>query len=248
MVNQSRFTYVGLEPQTNSNGFAFAALDTNLNLLAIGEGSQKDVFSYIMGQKSAIIGIHAPVNPGQNHQHSENPNPENIPVKEYRQCEYEIWKEHIPVDFTTAKMSKMPASVRRGYQFYSTLQRYEYTLAHQSPANKILIETQPAACYYQLVDTQPLQEETILGRIQRQLILHNLNLPIQDPMSFFEEVTRYKLLMGKITLQSILIPEELNALVIAYTAWLFRNKPDQIQCWGDGSDGVIILPKNTQAN
>ncbi|MBI9051493.1 MAG: DUF429 domain-containing protein [Anaerolineaceae bacterium] len=246
MASHPRFTFVGIEPLVNSNGFAFAALDEQLNLLAIGEGSPKDVFAYLLGQEAVLTGIHAPGFTGQAAETYPQVDASHPPAKEYRFCEHQIWKEKIPINFTTAKISKMSASARRGYQLIQTLQRYGFIFAHQSPANKILIETQPAACYHQLIDKQPLQEDSFLGRIQRQLALHNHHLPVQDPMGFFEEITRYKLLMGKITLKSILIPEELNALVIAYTAWLVKQKPDQMQRWGDGSDGEIILPINSQ--
>jgi hypothetical protein len=248
MVPHQQFTYVGIEPLANSNAFAFASLDESLTLLAIGEGSIKDVFAYLAGQEAVLVGIHAPEFLGKSpalHNHAQfSMLP---PVKAYRLCEYQLWGNNIPVDFTTAKVTNLSAPSRHGYQLLQILQKYDFRFAHQSPANKILIETQPEACYYQLINTQPLPENSFLGRLQRQLLLHHHHLPVQDPMSFFEEITRYKLLMGKISLKSILIPEELNALVIAYTAWLYQQKPNQINTWGDGSDGEIILPAPNHA-
>jgi hypothetical protein len=245
MSNSQRFSFVGIEPLATSNGFSFVSLDDNLSLLAIGEGTLKDIFSFLIGQKMVKVAIHAPAFLGTAHPNDLDDQTDAIPAKEYRTCEVQLWQKNIPCDFTAAKPGRLSAPLRLGYQLIQTLQQYEFSFSNQSAKQRSLIETCPAACYYQLLNTT-MQEEPLLWRFQHQLILHNLHLPVQDPMNFFEEITRHKLLMGKVSLESILIPEELNAMVSAYTAWLSHHHPEKVTSWGDESDGFLVLPVQNQ--
>ena len=248
MGNTPRFSYIGIEPLINSNSFAYVSLDADRKLLAIGEGSLTDVFSYLIGQEALVVAIHGPGWMGRSIEGFDFAGDEAPPaVRSLRACELAAWRESIPVEFTPSKAGKFSPACRRGYQLIQMLLRYQFLFAHQTPANKILIETQPAACYHQLVDIAPLSDDTFLGRIQRQLILHDHNLPVQDPMIFFEEITRYKLMMGKVSLQSFLVPQELNAMVMAYTSWLFHQQPAQTRRYGDDADGMLIFPAVNQS-
>jgi hypothetical protein len=246
MSDSQRFTFVGIEPLATSNGFSFVSLDDTLSLLAIGEGSLKDIFSFLVGQKMVRVAIHAPAYLGTSHStDSEIQTDEAIPAREYRTCEFQLWQKNIPCDFTAVKPGRISAPLRLGYQLIQTLQQYEFSFSDPSAKQRSLIETCPAACYHQLLNTA-IQQEPLLWRFQHQLILHKLQLPVQDPMIFFEEITRHKLLMGKVSLENILIPEELNAMVSAYTAWLSHHHPEKVTSWGDESDGFLVLPIQNQ--
>jgi hypothetical protein len=80
------------------------------------------------------------------------------------------------------------------------------------------------------------------GRIQRQLILHNHGLDIPDPMRVFEEITRYRILKGTISLERLYHPPMLDALASAYTAWMAATSPEEISNLGHPEEGEIILP------
>ena len=67
-----------------------------------------------------------------------------------------------------------------------------------------------------------------------------MNVP--DPMRFFEEITRHKLLKGILPNEDLYTPGELDALVSAYTAWLIANHPEQVTLLGDPVEGQIVLP------
>jgi hypothetical protein len=242
MSGQPRFSFVGIEPLASSNGFAFVSLNDKLDLLAIGEGSSKDIFAYLAGQQASIVAIHAPAYLGSPHSKENQNFSSSPPASSYRACEFLLWQNKIPVIFTAATLKHLSAPARRGYQLFQTLLRFGFSFPNQSPANKVLIETCPAACYHQLANTIPLPEDAFFGRLQRQLILYNFHLPVQDPMAFFEEITAYKVLMGSVSLKTILLPEELNAMVIAYTAWMFHHQPEKTAVWGESSEGTIILP------
>lgn len=246
MSNSQLFSFVGIEPLATSNGFSFVSLDDSLSLLAIGEGTLKDVFSFLIGQKMVKVAIHGPAFLGTSHSAGLDHQMQDIcPAKEYRTCEVQLWQKKIPCEFTAAKLGRLSALSRLGYQLIQTLQQYEFSFSNPSAMQRSLIETCPAACYHQLLNTA-IQEEPLLWRFQHQLILHKLHLPVQDPMIFFEEITRHKLLMGKMSLENILIPEEMNAMVSAYTAWLSHYHPEKVTAWGDESDGFLVLPVQNQ--
>jgi uncharacterized small protein (DUF1192 family) len=61
-------------------------------------------------------------------------------------------------------------------------------------------------------------------------------------MRIFEEITRYKIMHGKLPLEGLYSVEELEALIAAYTAWKAALESDEITRLGDPKEGEIILP------
>jgi hypothetical protein len=88
-----------------------------------------------------------------------------------------------------------------------------------------------------LLQRKLFPKHSLQGRIQRALVLHDRGLRIDDPMEFFEEVTRYKLLQGILPSEHIYLSKELEALLAAYLAWMTVNRPQQLTSQGD-----FILP------
>jgi hypothetical protein len=72
------------------------------------------------------------------------------------------------------------------------------------------------------------------------MYLHELKIP--NPMYIFEEITRHRLLQGILPLENLYTPNELDALVAAYTAWVAATHPENITRVGDGEEGHIVLP------
>ena len=104
------------------------------------------------------------------------------------------------------------------------------------------LEVYPHACYAGLVGHLPLPKHTLEGRLQRQLVLYECRLNIPDPMSLFEEITRHRLLQGILPLENLYSPDELDALVAAYTAWLAGTNAEQVSLLGDPEEGYMVLP------
>ncbi len=63
-------------------------------------------------------------------------------------------------------------------------------------------------------------------------------------MSFFEEITRHRLLNNRLPLDLVYSASELNALIAAYTAFLSGTQPDKVIHIGDEEEGIIYLPDN----
>jgi hypothetical protein len=104
------------------------------------------------------------------------------------------------------------------------------------------MEVYPHASYSVLLGVLPLQKHTLEGRLQRQLALYEQGLQVPDPMRFFEEITRHRLLKGILPLEELYSPGELDALVAAYTAWKTAVHPEDVALLGDPEEGQIVLP------
>ena len=122
------------------------------------------------------------------------------------------------------------------------LEQLGYPAYTEGQAANQSLEAYPHACFTTLLGHIPLPKHTLEGRLQRQLILHEIGLHIPDPMLVFEEITRYRLLQGILPLDSLYSPQELDALVAAYTAWMAGTKPGQVTLLGDAEEGFLILP------
>jgi predicted RNase H-like nuclease len=88
----------------------------------------------------------------------------------------------------------------------------------------------------------PLPKNALEGRIQRQLVLHQQNIDLPDPMDMLKRITPQRLLEGAWPLERLYSQGELDALVAAYTAWQAATHPEQTTSLGDASEGVVILP------
>ncbi len=104
------------------------------------------------------------------------------------------------------------------------------------------LEVNAHAGYCALLGLAPFEKHSLEGRLQRQLVLYEKEIEVTDPLRFFEEVTRHKLLHGILPLDDIYSPVELDAMAAAYTAWLAANHPDQVTLVGDPGEGQIVLP------
>lgn len=115
--------------------------------------------------------------------------------------------------------------VHAGYKFIS----------HDGPYR--WIETDSQKCFQALCDKDLLPRRTLEGRIQRDLILYDEGLQIEDPMEFFEEITRHKLMQGILPLETLHSSKELDALVAAYVAWRAIQRASLVTLTGN-----FILP------
>jgi predicted RNase H-like nuclease len=104
------------------------------------------------------------------------------------------------------------------------------------------LEVYPHACYTVLLGVTPFPKYTLEGRLQRQLVLYEQKVNVPDPMLFFEEITRHRLLKGILPVDNLYTPSELDALIAAYTAWLAVTHPDQVTLLGDPTEGQLAIP------
>lgn len=115
--------------------------------------------------------------------------------------------------------------VHAGYKF----------MTHDGPYR--WMETDSQKCFQALCNRELLPRRTLEGRIQRELILYEEGLQIHDPMEFFEEITRHKLMQGILPIENLHSSKELDALVAAYVAWRAVQRANLVNLSGN-----FILP------
>jgi hypothetical protein len=97
-------------------------------------------------------------------------------------------------------------------------------------------ETDSQKCFRQLCEKELFPGRTLEGRIQRALILYEEGLQINDPMDFFEEITRHKLMQGILPLENLYSAKQLDALMAAYVAWMVVQRTSFV----DITDNFIL--------
>jgi predicted nuclease with RNAse H fold len=247
MADQSQTICVGIDILTGRRPVTSVALDASMRLLAIGRGAIEDALAYVAGLKQAVVAINAPshLNCGLASQAGAQPQLPGLPARRgrnLRRVELELLQQGVSVARTPDDEADCPEWMRRGFSLYRYLDELGYTLYVAPLDGRQWIETHPDAAYWSLLEKPPVDGGLLEGRLQRQLLLFNQGLPVADPMDFFEEVTRHKVLQGTLPFQNTLSTGELNAWVAAYTAWLAAHRPEQLHRMGDPQEGQIFLP------
>jgi hypothetical protein len=239
--------FIGIDLTSGRKSFTYAALDRDLNLLALAEGEMDDVTAFMAGQSSAAVAINAPsgVNRGLVREkiNKKMLTPNQIRRAELRLAEFELRERGINVTRTAASSGLCPEWMQAGFELYRKLEKTGFKKYPEKDAAYQILETNPHACYSVMAGHAPLAKSSLEGRLQRQLILYERGIRIKDPMDFFEEITRYKIVKGDWPMELLYSSEQLDALVAAYTSWLAVNKAEHILMIGDAKEGRIVLPE-----
>ena len=238
--------FVGIDPTTSHKSYTYAALDKGLNLVALADGELDDVAAFLGGQASAIVAINAPsgVNRGlAREKKKEMFKPLKSRASGFRVAELELRDRGITVSGTPSTVAACPAWVQAGFALYRKLEKMGFKKYPTDNMPHQILETQPHAAFCVMAGGAPQSKQSLEGKIQRQLLLYEAGVRIKDPMDFFEEITRHKMLKGIWPLDLLYLPEQLDAMAAAYTAWLAIHKPENISTVGDPAEGSIVLPE-----
>ena len=238
--------FIGITPASGHKSFTYTALDRDLNLIALADGEVDDVTAFIAGQSSATVAVNAPagVNRGLVREMTKKKmlTPYQIRRSELRLAEYELRERGIAVTKTPASADLCPAWMQAGFELYRKLGKMGFQKYPEKDSAYQILETNPHACYCVMAGHVPLARLSLEGRLQRQIILYEHGLRIKDPMDFFEEITRYKLAKGIWPMELLYLPDQLDTLAAAYTAWLVVEKQEKTTGVGDIQEGQIVLP------
>lgn len=240
--------FIGIDPPSGAKSLTYAALDKDLNLVALGREDLTGVVAFVGGQVAAFVGVNAPRRLNQGLMKSDsirdtlNPRPTPGRYTAYRVVEYDLIQKNIRIPKTPDKVSLCSGWMKNGFLLYKRLQEMGFK---DFPAedNKLqMLEVYPHASYTALLKKIPFLKKTLEGRLQRQLLLHSLSVDVPDPMRLFEEITRYKIIQGQLPLDDLYAVEELEALIAAYTAWKAASEPDDITQVGERNEGKVVIP------
>ncbi|MCX8025192.1 MAG: DUF429 domain-containing protein [Thermanaerothrix sp.] len=245
LISTTACTYLGIDPGGGRPPFAYAALDADLRLLALGKGRLADVLAFIAGQGCALVAINAPPQPvlaGPPQPVLTGMTPMS-PAPGQRLAERQVRERGWPIYRAPAHLNEAPPWMRRGFALYQRLRDLGYQPYPQPEAARQWLEVPAEAAFTALLGQPLLPAHHLEGRWQRQILLADAGVGIQDPMRFFEEITRHRLRRGQLPLHLIYAPGELNALVAAFTAWLAAHRSDQVILLGDAKGGHVVLPQ-----
>ncbi len=238
--------FVGVDTASAHKAFTYAALDRSLHVTALAEGEMEDVVDFLAAQNGALVAINAPshLNIGLVRQSAEKEiaGAHQLRGVELRVAEHELRLRGIPISGTPSRESSCPAWIRVGLSLYRKLAEagFEPYPAEDCPHQSL--ETHPHAAFCSLIGRAPLSKPSLEGRMQRQLALFERGVHLHDPMDFFEEITRHKLLNGILPSELLYSPEQLDALIAAYTAWVAVEKAAELARLGAEQEGYIYLP------
>jgi predicted nuclease with RNAse H fold len=239
--------FIGIDPTSGRSSFTYAVLDRELHLIALADGDIDDVISFLEVRSTAMVAVNAPaaVNRGLvgRKMKKEVGTLHQVRGAQMRLAEYELREHGIAVSGTPANAGSCPAWMQMGFELYRKLEKMGFVKYPGNNSPKQVLETHPHACFCVLTETIPQSKPSLEGRLQRQLVLYEHGVRIQDPMDFFEEITRHKMIKGLWPVDLLLPPEQLDALIAAYTAWMVFNKPEQVSFVGDDKEGRIFLPR-----
>lgn len=139
-------------------------------------------------------------------------------------------------EFNAAQLAINVPGSTSGQATYSDLKKKlklaGFSPASQNPGDRKWIESN-AQEFYRAIRAGLFPRRTLEGRIQRALILHEQGVKIHDPMDFFEEITRHKLLKGILPDENMYSVKQLDALAVAYVAWMAVQRPHKVEIRGD---------------
>jgi hypothetical protein len=243
--------YIGVQINSGKHPFTYAAITADRRLFALGQGPIEELLFFASGQADALMAINSPQRPNlglmrtDEVRHSFNPLPPPR-LQDLRLAEFLLRIQGLKIPSTSSEVSKCPAWIQAGFDLYRRLQELDYHLhvpdgGTQSAAHRYL-ETQAEVAFWSLLGSLPLDHGSLESRLQRQLVLYLNDLPVADPMEFFEEITRHRLLQGNLPLKKVCSGSELDAMAAALTAWLADNRPARVKRIGDAKEGEIFLP------
>jgi predicted nuclease with RNAse H fold len=242
--------FIGIDATAGDRPLPFAALDSDLRLVAQDCADLEDVLAFAAGQSAAVAAVDAPQGPPTGLLQRSDVRrglglpPDGSTWSGWRVCEFGLRRRGIRVANTPSMMALAPGWVQRGQQLHKRIKGLGFRtfVAGEPASERMLLELHPNAAFTALLERQPLPKNTLEGRLQRQLLLFLKGVDIPNPMRALEEITRHHILTGHLPLDDLLEPGELDALMGAYTAYLAALYPEQICQEGDSAEGLITLP------
>jgi len=246
----SKDAFIGIDLGQGKKTIVYAALDGNLGLISLGQGDFKSVITFLAAQHQAVVGIHGPARPNLGIL-TDADRRNQLPILmgkgrpgNMRVAEYELRQNHLQLYRTPGRVEDAPGWMQTSFRLYNRLGEMQFEpFQPETTAVRRVVEVIPELGYRAWVEGNLLPSNTLPGRIQRQLILYDRGVDVNDPMEFFEEITRFRIRQGVMPEDEIYPAPILSALAAAYMAWQAGNEPDQLTLLGIAEEGQIAAPK-----
>jgi len=248
MMLFAQTAFIGIDPTAGKRPLTYAALDSELRLLSLAQGNLDEVLAFVAGQRQAVVGVCSPRRPSMGVMERPEvraqltPPPRPGRWMKVRMVEYQLRRRRISTYQTPDTEQKCPRWIQMGFMLYRRLEGLGFKPYPAGESQQQYLEVYPHASYTVLLGQAPFLKNSLEGRIQRQLILYERGINLPDPMRFFEEITRHRLLKGILPDEHLCTAGELDALVAAYTAWMAVTSPEKVSLLGHEEEGLVVLP------
>ncbi len=245
-MQSSKYTFIGIDLSGGQHPFTYAVLDEQFQLVTLSSAEIEDVLAFLGDQKETLVAVNAPRCPNlglvRKQMENQSLSPGRLRGVDMRVAERDLRECGISVSPTSSRPETCAAWMQTGFDFHGKLEEMGFNPFPADNTPLQWLETHPHAAYCTLLGKLPLPKPTLEGRLQRQLVLYEQSMGIKDPMEFFEEITRHRLLKGVLPIEFIYTPEELDALVAAFTAYTAATQPAKVTWVGNQQEGQIVLP------
>lgn len=241
-------TYLGIETSGNLKPFTCAVFTRNGKLAALKNVDRDELIDIAANNPESVAAVNSPFSPNRGLVRQGEVRKLLKPLhfsgrnQDMRLAEYKLKEIGINVLMTPAKRDLCSNWIQSGFTIYEKLSELGFEKYPRDSSTRLMLETHSNASFIALSSSQLLPKLSIEGRIQRQLILFEEGLSINDPMEFFEEVTRHKLLRGIMPTELIYTPEELDAMMAGLVAFRVGESSAELTSIGDPAEGQIVLP------
>lgn len=235
--------FCGMDLAGGEHECIWAILSENGRVLALEEGTLDAALETIEGLAQALVALNAPAAPNRGFLRRQRMEAgASLRGADMRVAEYELRRRGIQVSPTPARAALCPPWMQSGFLAHQRLEQAGFVLYPNERAPRQRLETNAQAVFSVLLGRVPLPRPTLEGRLQRQAALYRAGLEIPDPMDFFEEITRHKILLGQFPGGILFSPAQLDALAAALTAWYAAPQRGEWLAVGEAQEGQIILP------
>lgn len=243
----SEMVFIGLVPITPHLNYEISVLDENRHLLRLEEAGQQDALSILSGYENATVALCLPpqLNNGMVNKSSQKHTGRGRPSQKRqnkRLCEYVLSRHGVKIPSTPAVLEDCPSWMKEGFSFYQQLKEIGFSDFSVPCQPRMVFETQPEGIFRSILCKPLLPLKSLEGRLQRLLILYDHGVRIADPMTFFEEVTRHRIIQGTLPVQTLMSIVEIESLAAAYMAWLMADQPHKTIRIGNEEEGILVLP------
>ncbi|MCX7608009.1 MAG: DUF429 domain-containing protein [Anaerolineales bacterium] len=235
--------FCGIDLTGGENECMWAILTESGQVQALGAGTMDAALEAVQQASQTLVAVNAPaaLNRGLVRQRLLESG-ESLRGAEMRLAEYELRQRGILVAPTPSRLALCSPWVQAGFLMHQRLAQAGFVWYPDEQAARQRIETNAHAVFSVLLGRIPLPRPTLEGRLQRQAALYQAGLDIPDPMDFFEEITRHKLLLGQFPSGILFSAVWLDVLATALTAWYVGTQRGPWLGIGDVQEGQVILP------
>jgi hypothetical protein len=247
-MNSIDRSFMGIDLTGQRKNFTCAVLDSARHIVFCGTVTPLEWQALLNDSQNVIAAVNSPLTLNEGYMADDEyrqqlkPTPAKSRYSDMRVCEYQLLSAGLTPTRTPKDVGRFSIGLQKAFKFASELGLNGFQFWPFPNSRYQMVETFADAAYWALLGIKPFAANTLEGRIQRQLVLQSKYLPVADAMEFFEEITRHRLLTGKLPDEKILSTNVLNALIAAYTAWVVINRPAEYARIGEPDEGVIILP------